>query len=174
MSWYALSHGFVESSDQTSAWMPIRLLPAAPSQTLDLAAPARSLGTATADARWRWASPRAGCVTTAVGAQDDADNADFDDVVVATGLRITRDLRDEMSGMAQALGRSEDDIWAEAAREWLMRRIRNDEPPPTTPAAAPAPSPRTRRLWNEIDAMLADLRHPRYVAAPSEPTVPAA
>ncbi|MGE5334627.1 MAG: hypothetical protein ACM3N4_08005 [Nitrososphaerota archaeon] len=180
MSWYALSHGFVESGDRTNAWMPIRLLPAAPSQPLDHAAPGRSLGTATADARWRWASPRAGRVITPADARVEVNDDDFDDVddvddvVVATGLRITRDLRDEMAEMAHVLGRSEDDLWAEAAREWLMRRLRNDEPPPTTPAAAPAPSPRTRRLWSEIDAVLADLRHPRYVTAPAEPTVPAA
>lgn len=76
--------------------------------------------------------------------------------------------------MAHVLGRSEDDIWDEAAREWLLRRMRNDEPPPTTPAAAPVPNVRTRRMWNEIDAMLADLRHPRYVASPHQPDQPAA
>ena len=76
--------------------------------------------------------------------------------------------------MAEALGRSEDDIWAEAAREWLLRRLRNDEPPPTTPAAASLPNPRASRLWSEIDVMLAELRQPRYIAASPEPTMPAA
>ena len=116
---------------------------------------------------WRWASPHAGPTMTTVAVRDDAE-------AVATRLTVTRALRDEMAEMAQAMGRSEDEIWAEAAREWLMRRMRNDEPPPTTPAAAPLPSPRTRRLWNEIDIMLAELRHPRYITAPAEPTMPAA
>ena len=160
MSWHTLTHSLTDAADQTNIWTPIRL----PQRTPQ---PARSLGTATADARWRWASPHAGAITTVVAVRDDAE-------AVATRLTVTRALRDEMAEMAQVMGRSEDEIWAEAAREWLMRRMRDDEPPPTTPAAAPLPNPRTRRLWNEIDVMLAELRHPRYITAPSEPTVPAA
>lgn len=171
MSWYALTHGFLESDDQArrtnlpTIWTPVRLPQAAPTTG--------SLGTATADARWRWASPRAGCITTGTVARDD-DEDDDDHASLATRLRVTPELRAEMAGMARAMGRSEDEIWAEAAREWLLRRLRNDEPPPTTPAAASLPNPRTRRLWNEIDEMLAELRQPRYVAAPPEPTMPAA
>lgn len=170
MSWYALTHGFLESDDQTrrtnmpSVWTPVRLPQPAPDT--------RSLGAATADARWRWASPHAGCVTTDTVVRDDEDGADH--ASMATRLHVAPELRAEMAGMAQAMGRSEDDIWAEAAREWLLRRLRNDEPPPTTPAAASLPNPRTSRLWNEIDDMLAELRQPRYIAAPSEPTMPAA
>lgn len=155
MSWYALSHGFLEDTDHTNIWTSVPRTQ--PSQT-------RSLGAATADARWRWASPHAGTVSSAT----------HDENTVAARLIVTRELRADMAEMALAMGRSEDEVWAEAAREWLMRRMRNDEPPPTTPAAAPSPSPRTRRLWGEIDAMLADLRHPRYVTAPLEPNVPAA
>ena len=171
MSWYALTHGFLESDDQArrtnlpTVWTPVRLPQAAPTTG--------SLGAATADARWRWASPRAGCVTTGTVARDD-DEDDADRASMATRLHVAPELRAEMAGMARALGRSEDEIWTEAAREWLLRRLRNDEPPPTTPAAASLPNPRTRRLWNEIDEMLAELRQPRYVAAPPEPTMPAA
>ena len=171
MSWYALTHGFLESDDQTR-----------PTTALSVWTPAtRSLGAATADARWRWASPHAGRMTDAATLAEDADGydgydgyEDADRASVATRLHVAPELRTEMSGMAQALGRSEDDIWAEAAREWLLRRLRNDEPPPTTPAAASLPNPRTRRLWNEIDEMLLELRQPRYLAAPAEPTLPAA
>lgn len=166
MSWHTLTHSLTDAADQTNIWTPIRLPQRTP-QTAPPARPVRSLGTATADARWRWASPHAGPTMTTVAVRDDAE-------AVATRLTVTRALRDEMAEMAQAMGRSEDEIWAEAAREWLMRRMRNDEPPPTTPAAAPLPSPRTRRLWNEIDIMLAELRHPRYITAPAEPTMPAA
>lgn len=163
MSWYALSHGFLESTDQTNIWTPVRMPQQSPR-------PVRSLGAATADARWRWASPNAGSMSPAPAA------ARRDEVIAsrAAEVRIARNVRAEMAEMAYALGRSEDDIWTEAAREWLMRRLRNHEPPPTTPAAAPVPGERPRRLWGEIDAMLAELRHPRYVAAPSEPTAPAA
>jgi hypothetical protein len=173
MSWYALTHGFLEPDDQThrtnvtNVWMPVRLPTAAPES--------RSLGAATADARWRWASPHAGCMTAdAAGRDDDEYDEYVDRESVAARLHVTRELRAEMAGMAQALGRSEDDIWAEAAREWLLRRLRNDGPPPTTPAAASLPNPRTRRLWSEIDIMLAALREPRYVATSPEPTMPAA
>ncbi|HEU5349619.1 MAG TPA: hypothetical protein VFU63_13490 [Ktedonobacterales bacterium] len=177
MSWHALSRGFLESGNQTNIWTPIRVSPQPPAPTPT--GSGRSLGTATADARWRWASPRAGCVGTVgtagtVGTDVVRRDETHDDEAAAIGLRVARNLRAEMAEMARTLGCSEDEIWAEAAREWLMRRTRNDEPPPTTPAAAPIPSMRTRRLWNEIDVMLADLRHPRYVAAPPEPTMPAA
>lgn len=157
MSWYALSHGFLEDTDHINAWASV---PRAQSPQPG------SLGTATADARWRWASPHAGAISP-TSIRDDGH-------AVATHLIVTRELRAEMAEMALAMGRSEDEIWAEAAREWLIRRMRNDEPPPTTPAAAPIPNVRTRRLWGEIDAMLADLRRPRYIAAPPEPTAPAA
>ena len=173
MSWYALTHGFLEPDDQTrrtnmpAIWAPVRLPQPAP----DTGAPG-SLGAATADARWRWASPRAGCVTTDVATH--ADNERMDHASAPTRLHVAPELRAEMAGMAEALGRSEDDIWAEAAREWLLRRLRNDEPPPTTPAAASLPNPRTHQLWSEIDVMLAELRQPRYIAAPPEPTMPAA
>jgi hypothetical protein len=174
MSWYALTHGFLESGERTNIWTPVRLAP----QSLQPPRPARSLGTATAAARWQWASPNAGPVATAIVDRDDDDYDDECDDIdrepVATSLLVARDLRSEMAEMAHALGRSEDDIWAEAAREWLVRRLRNDEPPPTTPAAAPVPNVRTSRMWSEIDAMLAELRHPRYVAAPVAPAVPAA
>ena len=107
---------------------------------------------------------------------DDDDDGEYDDIdrePVATQLLVARDLRSEMAEMAHALGRSEDDIWAEAAREWLGRRLRNDEPPRRRPP------PRQSRMCaqaavSEIDAMLAELRHPRYVAAPTAPAVPAA
>ncbi len=177
MSWYALTHGFLESGERTNIWTPVRLAP----QSLQPPRSGRSLGTATAAARWQWASPHARPLATTIADRDDYDDDDddgeYDDIdrePVATQLLVARDLRSEMAEMAHALGRSEDDIWAEAAREWLGRRLRNDEPPPTTPAAAPVPNVRTSRMWSEIDAMLAELRHPRYVAAPTAPAVPAA
>ena len=157
MSWHALTHSYPDADDHVNIWTSVQS-----------SRPARSLGTATADARWRWASPNVGRVALAV-----VDCAADDEPFVAQ-LGVTRELCAEMAEMAEVMGRSEDDIWAEAAREWLMRRLRTDGPPPTTPAAAPVLSARPSRMWNEIDAMLAELRHPRYIATPAEPSVPAA
>lgn len=162
MSWYMPTLGLLEDIDRTNVWNPV-----VPIRQLPPKRPARSLGSASATALWRWASPRARQATPVAEVANEAP-------AITTPVRVTHQLRAEMAEMAHVLGRSEDDIWDEAAREWLLRRMRNDEPPPTTPAAAPVPNVRTRRMWNEIDAMLADLRHPRYVASPHQPDQPAA
>ncbi len=158
MSWHALLYS---PTDEANIWRQAH-------RSHQPTQPARALGSATADARWRWASPEAGNVTPITAERGSGDE------VAATHLGVARELRAEMAEMARVMGRSEDDIWAEAAREWLMRRLRNDGPPPTTPAAAPVPGARPSRMWNEIDAMLAELRHPRYITAPATPAVPAA
>jgi hypothetical protein len=158
MSWQALTY---TPTDGANMWMPVRK----PDRSEHRA---HSLGSATADARWRWASPNAGCVQLT---PDDRLNGDE---LSTSRVGVVYELRIEMAEMARLMGRSEDDIWAEAAREWLMRRLRDDGPPPTTPAAAPLPGARPSRMWNEIDATLAELRHPRRIATPAAPTLPAA
>lgn len=79
-------------------------------------------------------------------------------------LRVPRDVLRCMAEAAWAAGRSEEEIWIEAAREWLRRRIRDDEPPPTTPAAAWPLPPRAADTWAAIDALVAELR-PRLSTA---------
>ncbi len=158
MSWHALLYS---PTDDANIWSQAH-------RSHQPTQPARSLGSATADARWRWASPDAGAVTPRNVERGSGDE------LVTTHFGVARELRAEMAEMARVMGRSEDDIWAEAAREWLMRRLRNDGPPPTTPAAAPVPCARPSRMWNEIDEMLAELRHPRYVISPAAPVAPAA
>jgi hypothetical protein len=69
-----------------------------------------------------------------------------------------------MSLEAQLAGKSESELWAEAARAWLSRRERDDDLPPTPPAAAQPCPRRERTAWVAIDALLLDLR-----AQPSEP-----
>ncbi|MEO7000970.1 MAG: hypothetical protein ABI068_04125, partial [Ktedonobacterales bacterium] len=76
-------------------------------------------------------------------------------------LRAPRETLQHMERMASMLGRSESEVWAEAARDWLARRDnaialldadssvglsrlrsrddRDDEPPPAAPAALPLP-----------------------------------
>jgi hypothetical protein len=153
MSWHALLYS---PTDDANIWMQ-------PHRSHQPTQPARSLGSATADARWRWASP-ATCRVTSTPAE-----CSSGDEIVAPRLGGARELRAEMAEMARVMGRSEDDIWAEAAREWLLRRLRNDGPPPTTPAAAPVPGARPSRMWNEIDELLTELRHPRYITTPTAP-----
>jgi hypothetical protein len=158
MSWHALVYS---PTDDANIWRQQH-------RSYQPTQPARSLGSATAEARWRWASPEAGRVTATPAERSSGEG------IVAPRRDVARELRAEMAEMARVMGRSEDDIWAEAAREWLMRRLRNDGPPPTTPAAAPVPGARPSRMWNEIDELLSELRHPRYITAPAAPTAPAA
>lgn len=78
-------------------------------------------------------------------------------------LRAPRNILARMAGAAGALGRSESDIWIEAAREWLSRH----EPESSggggsrfAPALTPADGQwaRRSRAWRDIDGVLADLR----------------
>ena len=79
-------------------------------------------------------------------------------------VRIPADLVRRMSLEAELAGKSESEVWAEAARAWLQRRERDDDFPPTPPAAAQPCPRRERTAWVAIDALLLDLR-----ARPYEP-----
>jgi hypothetical protein len=88
-------------------------------------------------------------------------------------LRAPRDVLARMAGAAGALGRSESDIWVEAAREWLVRHA-PDAPAGGHPALSGAVAPRRigalsgtgassqsarrSRAWRDIDGVLACLR----------------
>jgi hypothetical protein len=80
-------------------------------------------------------------------------------------VRIPADLVRRMSLEAELAGKSESDVWAEAARAWLQRRERDDDFPPTPPAAAQPCPRRERTAWVAIDALLLDLRARRYEPA---------
>jgi hypothetical protein len=73
-------------------------------------------------------------------------------------VRIPADLVRRMSLEARLSGKSESEVWAEAARAWLMRRACDDDFPPTPPAAAQPCPRRERTAWVAIDALLVDLR----------------
>ncbi|HEX6121550.1 MAG TPA: hypothetical protein VFY89_00245 [Ktedonobacterales bacterium] len=73
-------------------------------------------------------------------------------------VRVPRDVLRMMAEAAWAAGCSEEEIWIEAAREWLRRRLRDDDPPPTAPASAWPSHPRATRAWAAIDALVAELR----------------
>jgi hypothetical protein len=79
------------------------------------------------------------------------------EIVAASVVRIPADIVRAMTAAARNTGRSERELWAEAAREWLNSRAHGDEPPPATPAAA---LPSVTRNWDEIDSLMAQLRRP--------------
>jgi hypothetical protein len=67
-----------------------------------------------------------------------------------------------MAEAARALGRAESDVWAEAAREWLLRHEPHSPEggrvPDGAPALAAPPIARRARLWRAIDDVLDTLR----------------
>jgi hypothetical protein len=70
------------------------------------------------------------------------------------------DLVRRMALEARLSGKSESEVWTEAARAWLSRRECDDDIPPTPPAAAQPCPRRERTAWVAIDALLVDLRTP--------------
>jgi hypothetical protein len=79
-------------------------------------------------------------------------------------LRAPVELLARMSEAARVCGRSESDVWVEAAREWLRRRDSETGAAPVAPVApalsepSAAPTRRSARRWDEIDALLIELR----------------
>jgi hypothetical protein len=118
------------------------------------------LGSARAGDGWHWAAPAPTAGRPArLTAMNTSDGG--------SALRMPRALLAAMRAAAQATGRSESAIWAEAASEWLARYRRDDGPQPPTPAAAALVSPARSGTWARIDALLAELRR-------SQPDTPAA
>jgi hypothetical protein len=154
MSWARpsdFSHGTLWNVTRPQA--PYRRPVAAPGRV-----PTRSgsgLGVADAAREWTWSGAPEhrfpGRMDTSVGP------AIGDNVV----LRVPTALLREMTRAARLAGRSEGELWAEAAREWLARRARGDEPQPPDPSAAALPVPRAPRSWSAIDSVLSELRRPQ-------------
>src|SRR5262249_28612599 len=108
---------------------------------------ARGMASVNAAPNWRWATTLP--VAKAYGAPLTAE---------PSRVRIPADLVRRMSQEARLSGKSEGEVWAEAARAWLQRRDRDDDLPPTPPAAAQACPRPERTAWVAIDALLVDLR----------------
>ena len=150
------------------------------------------LGSAQAGARWGWAEPRARTLPPAPANRQaprphaasswaptryqsqslHGDGRPGGAVATPAAPARTHEpapvVAQSIAEAALLLGRNADDIWAEAAREWLGRHLglvaivgddANDDPPPTAPAAALA-TRRASRSWVAIDALLEDLRAP--------------
>lgn len=107
-----------------------------------------TLGSATAAQGWTWA---------------EAPLAAISGIPVASPFAADDEMRQRITSAAVAFGRTEAEIWAEAARERLARHHYDDEPPPTAPAAAPARSPRSAHTWAASDDLLAALCAPASV-----------
>jgi hypothetical protein len=129
---------------------------------------AGGLGTARAGDRWRWAPVRVELRPRGAGAADGRSEPRRI-ATSASAVRIPEGVLRTMREAAWSAGRTESEIWAEAAREWLMRRARDDEPQPPTPAAAALPVPRIAHAWHAIDALLAELRalSPAPISSPA-------
>lgn len=84
----------------------------------------------------------------------------------AAVVRIPLELIQAMRRTAFVEGRDEAAVWADAAREWLADRARDDEPQPPTPAAGALPCPRAASAWAAIDAVLEDLGAARNAGHP--------
>lgn len=118
------------------------------------------LGSARASAQWNWIGPETQRPATderlALRPVERPTPTEHE-IVAASVVRIPADIVRAMTAAARNTGRSERELWAEAAREWLNSRAHGDEPPPATPAAA---LPTVTRSWEEIDSLMAQLRHP--------------
>ena len=132
------------------------------------------LGSARAVRHWRWAHPNAAHASSQHPlAYGPGTGGATERRVVATSasaVRIPEAILRLMREAAWSAGRTESEIWAEAAREWLTRRMLDDEPQPPTPAAAALPLPRVVGAWEAIDLVLHDLRKaPRLDPSPAAP-----
>lgn len=138
------------------------------------------LGSARVGVQWAWSASPAQMTITAP-AMTAAATTHAVSAAQGTCLRAPVEVLRQMSAAACGLGRSESEVWVEAAREWLRKR----EGEPGAPPAAAAPvvasvgagsvAPRRiTRLWDDIDALLIELRAPAIAAAHGCDGAPAA
>lgn len=131
------------------------------------------IGSAWASGVWAWAGacPRPPEPAPASPAAAASATERVASARAARQLRAPLDVLRQMSEAARASGLSESEVWVAAAREWLRRREGEPGAPPATPAAPAqaerpaAASRRGARRWEEIDALLIELRGPAAPAA---------
>lgn len=115
---------------------------------------AGSLGSSIAGA-WRWDSAPA-------RQERDSDRQKAPPRQEVVRLRAPSETLRRMTEAARALGRTESDVWTEAAREWLQRHGPggHDEGHELYAVVAPPDSAARRRAreWRAIDAVLDTLR----------------
>lgn len=105
---------------------------------------------------WSWARGRATSARAAITPPDP------ELTPAGVRLRAPREILARMAEAAGALGRSESDIWVEAAREWLIRHEPDGSTggPRLAATAFSANGQRARRsrAWRDIDGVLERLR----------------
>lgn len=109
------------------------------------------LGSAVAGA-WTWDMAPSGAVTASARPRA---------VRRAAAVRLSAPSAtiQDMTEAASALGRTESDIWAEAAFEWLQRHGCDHATEALATRASPdSPVRRRERVWRDIDAVLDTLR----------------
>jgi hypothetical protein len=74
-------------------------------------------------------------------------------------VHVPAEIGQVMAEIARASGRSEGDLWTEAADAWLSSHSFDDDPLPPAPSAA-LPIPAANRSWDMIDDLLSALRRP--------------
>ncbi len=120
------------------------------------------LGAARAATQWEWAEPVPlrfpGRESPRLPAASEPYAGEH--VLVRVPVALLR----EMTAAAYRAGRTEGEVWAEAARLWLERRMRGDGPQPPDPAAPAMPLPRRSRAWSGVDAVMSELRQARSPA----------
>jgi hypothetical protein len=79
---------------------------------------------------------------------------------------VPAEIRQIMAEIARASGRSEGDLWTEAADAWLSSHSYDDDPLPPAPSAALA-VPAVNRSWDMIDDLLSALRMPPCIPGAS-------
>jgi hypothetical protein len=114
-----------------------------------------SLGSAWAGTSWQWAGRSAEATSEEARPSVESRESMEQSVTVSVPARIKL----KMAQIARTRGRSEDDLWAEAANNWLHSHTFDDDPLPPAPAAALA-VPKHRRSWETIDELLSSLRQP--------------
>jgi hypothetical protein len=81
-------------------------------------------------------------------------------------IHVPAEIQQIMAEFARASGRSEGDLWTEAADAWLSSHSYDDDPLPPAPSAALA-VPAANRSWDMIDDLLSALRMPPSIPATS-------
>ncbi len=123
------------------------------------------LGSARTTGQWTWATSVTSERPRSAASPSLSQAAVVRSVAAAEGacVRAPMELLGQMAAAARALGRSESDVWVEAAREWLRRREGEPGAPPAAAAlgVSPVSQPRRRdRIWDDIDTLLIELRTP--------------
>jgi hypothetical protein len=165
-----------KGKETSMSWSAFPLIPinghepraAAPYLTFPLTAPIRqlenvdqlrhlhqlsSLGSASAGTRWQWVG------RAAAEAQTEGISPSMVSMEQSVTVSVPVRVKLKMAQVARANGRSEGDLWAEAANTWLTSHTFDDEPLPPAPATALA-VPSAQRSWDTIDELLTALRRP--------------